>query len=151
MFFFYVKHLSCADHGFYFPRLTSSYLRDARVMSAHLSFSAPVWKLFAPCTCHVRALCTTFTRVQLVCDRVNVCVCVCLAGLGLFGQLFGGKARSHVTLCCSSCSQDQNNSGSLCQKSRRTGPNAAHPALSGFHFLGLLLLVTAVVELILKK
>lgn len=72
-----------------------------------------------------------------------VCVCLCLARLGLFGQLFGGKAWSHVTLCFSSCSRIRT-TRSLCQETRRTGPNPVYPAFSGFLFSGLLLLVTEV-------
>lgn len=63
----------------------------------------------------------------------SLCVCMCLAKLGLFDQLFGGKARSHVTLCFSSCSWIRTTSP-LCQETHRMGPNPFYPAFSAFLF-----------------
>lgn len=74
----------------------------------------------------------TFMTVQYVClcvlcmlESVCVYVCMCLVRLGLFGQLFGGKAWSHVTLCFSSCSWIRTTSP-LCQETRRTGPKPSY-------------------------
>lgn len=96
-----------------------------------------VTRVLCVCVC-VYSMFTAFVHwVQYVCQRVSdsvcVSVCMCLVRLGLFSQLFGGKAWSHVTLCFSSCSRIRT-TGSLCQETRRMGPNPVYPAFSGFPF-----------------
>lgn len=114
-----------------------------RVMSAHLSSSTPL-ETFSHCVLYLHAsfFCITI-RAWETCSystltpfHRSVCFVrlgVRLVRLGLFGQLFGGKAWSHVTFCFSSCSWI------------RTTSSLSARRPTGRHFLGgLLMLVTAV-------
>ena len=60
--------------------------------------------------------------------EVCVCVCVCVraAWSGLFSQLSGGKAWSHVTFCFSSCASVWT-THCLCPETRRIDPNPTKP------------------------